>query len=309
MAIARMRDGAQLHYIDVGRGAPVVMLHGFAMHGALWLPFALRHAHRYRFILPDLRGFGGSHHLSLSKADVLDQHADDLHDLVETLGLSRFVLGGLSMGACTALQYHRRYGFDRVSDYLNIDQSLRIRNTDDWKGGLMGATQDERLGPWMENMAQLAPWRGRAFRAIPRQLRQRFWAILSEFYGCAFHRTTWKRAAGMARQERVTRLMAPTANWPIYLDCLNAFMTENYDWLDSAASINVPVTNFVGMQSLMYPAHAQLQTAQRITQTHTVTFDECGHAIPFDAPLRFSRAFADFLASTRTTAATTARAA
>ena len=52
-----MRDGADLHYLDVGRGPVCMLLHGFAMPAALWLPFVAPLATRFRFVLPNLRGF------------------------------------------------------------------------------------------------------------------------------------------------------------------------------------------------------------------------------------------------------------
>lgn len=127
MAQLRMRDGAKLNYIEVGRGEPVILLHGFAMRAAHWLPFVTRHVLRHRFILPDLRGFGGSHELPVSGERLLDQHADDLHDLITGLGLREVALGGLSMGACTALQYHQRYGFAAVRAPLSRSPTGRPR--------------------------------------------------------------------------------------------------------------------------------------------------------------------------------------
>ena len=298
MARMQMRDGAKLHYIDVGRGEPVVLLHGFAMQGALWLPFALRHAHRYRFILPDLRGFGRSHGLALATPVLLDQHANDLADLVRGLGLHDFRLGGLSMGACTALQYHRRYGFEGVRAYLHIDQAPRVLNAADWQCGLMGDEQDQRLSEWAAVMEQLEPWRGRSFRAIPVRLRQRFWHVLSDFYGSAFHRRGWKQTTRLARYERFVQAVAPTRHWTIYLDCMRSYLHDNYDWRESLKSLDTPMTAMVGMQSAMYPAEGQLHIQDLVPHARIERFEQCGHAIPFDAPIRFQRGLGRFLRET-----------
>lgn len=77
-------------------------LDGFGMHGALWLPFVLPLAGRYRFLLPDLRGFGFSHRLSRAEPSAIGQHSRDVDDLVTGHDLHDVRLGGLSMGACTA---------------------------------------------------------------------------------------------------------------------------------------------------------------------------------------------------------------
>ena len=210
------RDGAKLHYLSIGRGAPVILLHGFAMQGAMWLPFIAPLAMRYRFILPDLRGFGGSHAVPLSQPCLLTQHADDLQDLIEVLDLHDVRLGGLSMGACTALQYHRIYGFDRIHSYLHMDQSPCVRNGKDWRHGLLGAPQQSKLGAWKTLMQDLEPYRGQAFRKIPKALRARLWHVLSEFFGFAFHKAGWRLFSSLAKHEFIIRNIAPTSNWPIY---------------------------------------------------------------------------------------------
>jgi non-heme chloroperoxidase len=292
-----MRDGAPLHYLDIGRGDPVILLHGFAMRASLWLPFVLRHAHRHRFILPDLRGFGGSHRLPLTQPQLLNQHADDLADLIAGLDLDDIALGGLSMGACTSLQYHRRYGFDRVRAYLHMDQGPCVLNGPDWSHGLLGETQNERLAPWRVLLEELEPFRDRAFRDVPNSLRRRFWVTLSEFYAHAFHARGWHRIAGLARYEGMAKLMAPVDNWTIYLDCMRSYMRDDYDWRPTLHRISVPMTVLVGMDSTMYPAAGQLSIAEHVPHAHMVRFSGCGHAIPFEAPRRFGRALAGFLAT------------
>ena len=76
-----------------------MLLDGFGMHGALWLPFVLPLAGRYRFLLPDLRGFGFSHRFSLAAPSAIGQPARDVDDLITGLDLHDDRFGGRSMGA------------------------------------------------------------------------------------------------------------------------------------------------------------------------------------------------------------------
>jgi pimeloyl-ACP methyl ester carboxylesterase len=291
------RDGARLHYLSIGRGAPVVLLHGFAMQGAMWLPFVAPLALHYRFILPDLRGFGGSHQVPLSQSCLLTQHADDLEDLLKALNLSEVRLGGLSMGACTALQYHRLYGFGRVRSYLHMDQAPCVRNGLDWRHGLLGSQQHTRLGVWQELMEEMQPWRGQPFRRVPAALRKRLWQILSEFFGYAFHKAGWRMFTRLARHEFIIRNVAPTSNWPIYMDTLRSYIEDDYDWRPSLPGLEVPMTVLVGMRSTMYPAAGQLEIAKLVPHAKIVRFEGCGHALPFEAPGRFVRELSRFLAA------------
>lgn len=49
--------GVTLHVAELGRGAPLLMLHGFPDNGDLWLPLSVRLAHHRRVWMPDLRGY------------------------------------------------------------------------------------------------------------------------------------------------------------------------------------------------------------------------------------------------------------
>ncbi len=293
----RMRDGARLHYHDLGRGDPVILLHGFAMPAALWLPFAIPLMKRYRFILPDLRGFGGSHQLALSNNCLLSQHANDLADLIEDLNLHDIRLGGLSMGACTAMQYHRLHGFERVHSYLHIDQSPCVRNGPDWQHGLLGSEQASRLGHWHAVMDELKAYRKLPYEQLPKALRRALWNSLSEFFGAAFHQPHWKLFTRLAQHELLIRRVAPTANWPIYLDSVRSYMEDDYDWRASLPAIEVPMTVLIGADSVMYPAAGQAHIAELVPHAKVVTINNCGHAIPFEAPKRFHRELREFLAA------------
>jgi pimeloyl-ACP methyl ester carboxylesterase len=290
-----MRDGARLNVHTIGRGPTVVLLHGFAMPGFLWLPFVTPLAHQYRFVLPDLRGFGGSHRLPLAQASILDQHASDLADVLRYLGESEVLLGGLSMGACTSLQYQRRYGFGGVRAYLHMDQSACVRNDAGWQNGLLGPLQAAKLGDWAALMADMEPWRGQRFDAMPAALRSRLWATLVEFFGHAFARRRWQLFTGLAKHERLIRQVAPVSNWPVYMDTLRSYLNDDYDWRPSLPQLKVPMTAMVAMQSTMYPAAGQLRFPEWVPQVELVRFERCGHAIPFEAPRKFVYELSRFL--------------
>jgi len=296
---AQMRDGARLHYHSLGRGPTIVLLHGFAMPGFLWLPFIAPLAARYRFVLPDLRGFGGSHQLALARPQLLDQHADDLADLLAHLGESEVILGGLSMGACTSLQYQRRYGMSGVRAYLHMDQAPCVLNGPDWRDGLLGSRQAIKLGQWSGLMRDLEHWRGQRFEQIPATLRSRLWQTLAEFFSHAFAGRAWQGISGLARHEALIRRVAPTSNWPIYMDALRSYLRDDYDWRPSLPAMPVPMRAFVGMDSTMYPARGQLRLPEWVPHCELVRFEHCGHAVPFESPRKFVWELGKFLSTHR----------
>jgi len=138
-----LHDGQKLFVRTVGRGKPVVLVHGFASNSSHWLPNVLPLAHRYRFIMPDLRGFGRSCTTEITDEKVFEQYARDLHDVFEHFELDNAMLGGISTGAYICLTYNQRYSFDRVSKYLNIEHTPESRRSADWQHGLFSEKQDE----------------------------------------------------------------------------------------------------------------------------------------------------------------------
>jgi pimeloyl-ACP methyl ester carboxylesterase len=292
-----MRDGAQLHYLSFGRGPDTcVLLHGFAMNAAMWLPLVAPLAHRVRFVIPDLRGFGRSHTLPLVQRSILDQHADDLHDLLLALDLDDVHLAGLSMGACTALQYHRRHGFGRIRAYLHMDQSPCVPNGPRWRHGLLGEEQQAQLAAWATLLDELEPHRGTPYRKLPRSLRRRMWCGLAQFIDYAFHHRGMRAVSSLSKYELLIRRVAPTANWPVYLDCLRSYVEDNYDWRPSLAKLKVPMTVLIGLESRMYPAAGQFRIAEYVPHARLVSIPGCGHVIPFEAPRVFLREMSRFLA-------------
>src|SRR3989442_7535754 len=104
------RGGVRLAYEETGTGLPVILIHGFPFSRQMWQPQAPP-ARNVRLITPDLRRFGESEGAPSS----LDDLADDLHALVEHLGLTSAVFGGFSMRRYVLLRYLARHD-ERAND-------------------------------------------------------------------------------------------------------------------------------------------------------------------------------------------------
>src|SRR5215813_12840008 len=95
------REGAPLHYRDLGRGIPVVLLHAFPLSGEMFETQWTALAGRARLIVPDLRGFGGSP--PGPRPAEMGSLADDVLGLLDSLGIASAVVGGVSMGGYVTL--------------------------------------------------------------------------------------------------------------------------------------------------------------------------------------------------------------
>jgi len=99
-------DGVRLFAIDVGRGHPIVFLHGgLADHRATLFRVG-EVATSHRLLAPDLRGSGRSVYAGTLSWDRL---ADDVDALLAHLRIERAVVGGTSMGSAVALRFGLRH--------------------------------------------------------------------------------------------------------------------------------------------------------------------------------------------------------
>lgn len=285
-----------MHYRALGRGPTVVLLHGFGMHGGMWIPSILPLASRYRFILPDLPGFGRSHHVPFAHRDVIRSHAEDVQDLLAQLGEPRVRLAGLSMGALTALRVAHDGGFRRVSSYVHIDQAARIHNDASWEHGLFGGEQRERFDEMRTLLADCEPLRDLPYGRLPGALRERIRVAFARFFRTAFQKPLLKAATAAMHRERVATAVLPVTHWGAYLDTMRAYLDERYDFTHVLPEIRIPVTFLVGDASEMYPAEGQLSLARVTPGARAIRFPGAGHALHVEAPLRFLRVLDQALA-------------
>src|ERR1700748_300440 len=100
-------NGVRLHYLIAGKGDPIVLLHGFAETGRMWLPLIAKLSDKHTVIAPDLRGFGQSS----APADGYTKAAmaHDIHELMMSLGYDPIRLGGHDIGLMVAYAYAAQY--------------------------------------------------------------------------------------------------------------------------------------------------------------------------------------------------------
>lgn len=95
------------HVLSSGpqEGEPIVFVHGNVSSSLFWEETMLALPAGYRALALDLRGFGDSETAPVDATRGLRDFSDDLHALVETLGLDSFHLVGWSMGGGIGMQY------------------------------------------------------------------------------------------------------------------------------------------------------------------------------------------------------------
>jgi pimeloyl-ACP methyl ester carboxylesterase len=99
----RARTGdIETAWFEIGRGSPLILIHGLADDHRLWRKAVPDLALRHRVILYDVRGHGQS---TVGEADgTLDQLGGDLARLLDAIGLERAAVAGFSLGGTIAMR-------------------------------------------------------------------------------------------------------------------------------------------------------------------------------------------------------------
>src|SRR5215204_3060617 len=118
MAIAMKSDFVQagsyrLQYFEHGDGDPIVrgedetivLVHGYRSSGRVWALTQAAFSPKYRSIAISNRGAGDSDHGTTPDDYTVEQFAEGVYHAVKSLGLTRFVLIGHSMGGATVTRF------------------------------------------------------------------------------------------------------------------------------------------------------------------------------------------------------------
>ena len=110
-------DDHNIHYVELGDGFPLVLLHGGANDWRGWEKNIEALAQHYRVIAPDIVGFGKS---DKSKSVYgIDDFVNYLGGFVSALNIERMHLAGHSLGGRIALEFAYRFP-DKVEKLIPI---------------------------------------------------------------------------------------------------------------------------------------------------------------------------------------------
>jgi pimeloyl-ACP methyl ester carboxylesterase len=256
-------NGGGLHFIDQGRGTPVVLLHGFPLDSRMWaaqVPALTSAGHRV--IAPDLRGFGQSRS---DQPFTIQSLADDVHALLAGLGALPVVLAGLSMGGYVALAYAKKYP-DDLRGLMLLDTKAEA-DTAEGKDG-------------RQKMIDLV--RKDGAKAVADQMMPKMLA---------------KDAAAQRPQvaQELRRLMEATP--PETIEHALAAMRDRPDRSGELSSIRVPTLVIVGESDAITPPQGAEAMAKNIPGATLETIRGAGHMSPMEQPEQVNRALTAFLNS------------
>ncbi len=267
-------DGAAMRVLDIGSGPALLFGHGWLCDATMWRAQIDAFSDRYRVIVPELWGHGGSDAMpaaTRTMADLARQHRDLLDQLdVPEAAVIGFSCGGMWGGELALLAP------ERVSSLVLMATSLAAEPAPSRDAFLAG----------VEDMA--------SHRAISAELAENLIALL---YGPAFRATdpaqvevhkarllTWSPA-------RVADSVAP----------LGAMIFNRRDALEEARALSMPLLTVASQGDLALPAARAEQMAAALgSPFHAIA--GAGHLLPLEVPDAINTLLEKFLVEASETA-------
>jgi pimeloyl-ACP methyl ester carboxylesterase len=255
--------GMKMNYVDTGGdGTPVLLVHGFPFNLEMWRPQIDALGDRWRLIVPDLKGAGGSDGPEDASHYSMDSYADELNALLDELGIDKVVFGGLSMGGYIAFAFLRKFP-DRVAALVLADTRAE-------------ADPPEGIEKRTNQQAQIRS-EGTA-------------GIVEALTGALLSPTTKEKRPDVVQALRNV-MDNPTRS---YLGELEA-MKGRPDSTGELASISVPTLIIVGEDDGVTPPDAARKMHEHIGGSRLVVLPEAGHVSNLEVPDAFNGAVAEFL--------------
>lgn len=141
-------DGSIVHYEVLGRGRPVIFLHGWVGSWKYWISSMQVTSTSYRAYALDLWGFGDTAHLATSYS--LEQQASLIDRFLVEMGIGKVAFVGHGMGALVSMTFaaHFSHSVDRVMavscplSYDSVNARLRTSPPSDLVDWLANRTPE-----------------------------------------------------------------------------------------------------------------------------------------------------------------------
>ena len=258
--IALLPGGLELAYDEAGSGLPLLLVHGWPHDRTMWAGQLGGLATYARVIALDLRGAGGS---TVRGPYTIDQYADDLVAFLDSLGIARAVMCGLSMGGYIAFSMLRRHR-DRIRG-LSLADTRATADSDETRAN-----------------------RERSITVIE---QEGMTALASRQLQTSVGRSTLERQAPLA--ETVRRMMASVPPEGA-IGALRA-MAARPDSTPLLRTIDLPTLVVGGAEDGITPPDVLREMAAAIPKSRIEILEQGGHLSPLERPAAFNHVVTEFL--------------
>lgn len=258
-------NGRIVRYLEAGLGRPVILLHAFPLSADMWRPILDRTPAGWRFVAPDLRGFGGS---SIDGGEVgMDDYANDTLKLMDALLFEEAVVGGLSMGGYVAFAMFRQASA-RIAGLMLAD----TRSTADTDDGV------------------------RARRAMLESVREQgLEAVADQMIPKLLGETSRRDRADLVAEVRRQILANPRSG----VEAAVYALMRRPDSTPDLPLVSCPALAIVGEEDTVTPPADAEALARGIRNAELRVIPKAGHLSALEAPDDFSTTITRWLASLR----------
>lgn len=251
----------ELHVEIRGKGYPILCLHGHPGSAASMSVFTDILSQKYQTIAPDLRGYGKSRH---QRDFVMEQHLEDLQQLLDRYLIQDCLLLGWSLGGILALELaiKNRQRFRGIilvaSAAAPRGNHPPITKQDLIYTGIAGIVNFLKPG-WLWNIELFG--KRSLFRYLVTQQTPEAYRYLARYGVPAYFRTS--AAANRA---------------------LSNAIADGYNRLEDLENITVPCLILAGECDRHIMANSSQKTAQKIKNSQFICYPNTAHLFPWEIP-------------------------
>ena len=251
-----------LHVESLGSGAPLLLIHGWGMHGGIWGSVVPQLAQRFRVHCVDLPGNGAS-------APLPDYHLDGMVQVLSAQFDEPLTVCGWSMGGQVALRW-AQLAPEQVQRLVLVSSTPCFAEREDW---LFGMAQD-------------------ALQQFAAELERDYAATLRRFLALQVRGSGHERELlSMLRESLFSRGEPDFAALRSGLEVL-----RGTDLRGALPSIQQPVLVIAGERDKLMPPEAAYYMAQTLPNAHVKEIAGAAHTPFLSHPQIFLQHINEFLA-------------
>jgi esterase len=263
--------GLRFRYLDWGNEGlqPILFLHGGALTAHTWDLCCLALREEFHCLALDQRGHGDTDWAPDADYSITAQR-EDVRGFVDKLGLHRFVLAGMSMGAINALAFAIHYP-EKLSHLVIIDAGPEIRRpgSSRIRDFVNGGANPETLDAIIERALAFNP------RRDPKILRR---SLMHNLRQQADGNWVWKY--DRKRFQQMDR---------------DVHTAERRALAEGLTKVTVPTLVVRGAESDVFHEEDAERLVQRLPDGRYVTIPRAGHTVQGDNPKDLAEALREFL--------------
>ena len=262
-------DNVKLFYQVTGRGKTILFIHGWSACHEYYQKQIDAFSKDYQVVVYDLRGHGISENPTFGHD--LGTYARDLKELMDHLDLRDIVLVGWSMGVHVLYEYIRQYGCDNLRKICTVDQSAKFCTDETWDLGLYMNYPAKDVLVDLDTMSK--NWITFADLLVPALFAKNTKATKEDLKW--YYEKTYNNSTDV--MVRMWLAMALT------------------DYRELLGTISVPALITCGKEDVGHRLPPMEYQVEKIPDARLVVFDNCGHTLFAEDPVRFNAVLKAFI--------------